>query len=78
VAGEQPRSPGTTKLPTTLTEAQIQSGVVYVLSSHESSYSSARVITYAERYRAFNGILETPIQHIQKAAEDESKRRRVR
>ncbi len=65
-------------LPATLTEAQLQSGVVFVLSSRESSYSSARVIPYAERYRAFNGVLETPIQHIQKAAEDETKRRKVR
>ncbi len=65
-------------LPGTLTEAQLQSGVVFALASLEGTYSSARVIPYADRYRAFNGVLETPIQHIQKAAEDEGRRRPAR
>jgi hypothetical protein len=74
VKTETRRAAGTPQLPATLTEAQRQSGLVLALGS----FSSARVITYADRYRASNGILETPIQYIQKAAEDESKRRTAR
>ena len=37
--------------------------------------NSSRSIPYAEVYNLRTGIMETPAEHIQRAAEDEAKRR---
>ncbi len=62
------------RIPATLTEARRQQRYVTVLRGVGATYSNARYVSYADRYRAFTGVLETPIQHIQRAARDEKER----
>lgn len=57
-----------------LTEAQRESGAIVVIQEAYGSYSTARRIPYVERYRQFTGLHETPVEHIQRAAEDEISR----
>jgi hypothetical protein len=58
-----------------LTEARRQSGpVVSIVHAGGSSASNTRRIPYAERYGQLTGIYETPIEHLQRAAEDEAAR----
>ena len=62
------------ELPATLTEAQSRNGFLMVTLGLGSNYSSGRHIPYAERYRASTGLMETPIERLQRAAEDEKRR----
>jgi hypothetical protein len=58
--------------PATLTEAARQSGVVIVRLSRENS--NARHVPYDARYRSFNGVLETPAEHLQRVAQQDKER----
>jgi hypothetical protein len=58
-----------------LTEARRLSGVVVAVEdAGGSSFSNTRRIPYAERYAQLTGIYETPIEHLQRAAEDDAAR----
>lgn len=56
-----------------LTEVQRHSGL-QAFTVGGGTLSSARAVPYAERYRQLNGVYETPIERIQRAAEDEEAR----
>jgi hypothetical protein len=59
----------------TLTEAQAAGGIIVISSAINAAHlSSARQVPYAEMYRQRTGIIETPIEHIQRAVQDEAKR----
>jgi hypothetical protein len=59
----------------TLTEAQAEAGLVVISSVVNAAHlSSSRQVPYAELYRERTGVIETPIEHIQRAAEDQAKR----
>ena len=62
------------KLPATLTEARRQQKLMVILKGIGATYSNTRHVPYADRYRAYTGVLETPVQHIQRAARDEKER----
>ena len=64
-------------LPATYTES-CKNNVVAVFVGAGKTYSNSRYIPYAERYRASVAVMETPIEHIQKAAQDEEKRKNTR
>lgn len=66
------------KLPSTLTEAKQRSGAIFVLGKSDATFSNIREISYGERYRFYTGVMETPIEHIQKAARDEQERAKHR
>lgn len=57
-----------------LTEAQRRSGAVLVIERTDASHSNARNVPYAELYRLSTGVHETPIERLQRAAEDEAAR----
>lgn len=59
--------------PESLTEVQRRSGV-QVFAAGFRTLSSARSVPYAERYMFLTGVYETPIEHLQRAAEDEAAR----
>lgn len=59
-------------MPKTLTDAIVMSGVVAMYVGE--NLSSARTVPYAEFYRQQTGLIETPVQMIQRAADDEEKR----
>lgn len=59
-----------------LTAASRRSGVmIRVEQLGGSSSTNTRRVPYAERYRQFTGLHETPAQRIQRAAKDEAARR---
>lgn len=63
----------------TLTEAQAEAGVIVVYRGVNTAHlSSAREIPYAEIYQQSTGLIETPIERIQRAAEDEARRSEIR
>ena len=66
----------------TLTEALASGQVVEIYrglsAASFASFSSAREIPYAEVYRERTGIVETPIERMQRAAEDEARRAKNR
>ncbi len=67
------------KLPATLTEARRRrGGMIAILERRNATLSTVRRVPYAERYRAFTGILETPPQHLQRITRDEQHRRASR
>jgi hypothetical protein len=60
---------------TTLTEALAAGRIVEMCRLENAAHlSNARQIPYAEIYRERSGLIETPIERIQRAAEDEAKR----
>lgn len=63
-------------LPKTITEA-ISLGGIVVLSAgaNDTSADTSRTIPYSEYYVQQTGLLETPVERIQRAAEDEDRRR---
>jgi hypothetical protein len=62
-------------LPKTLTEAQAAGGIIVISGAINAAHlSNSRQVPYAEMYRERTGVIETPIEHIQRAAEDEAKR----
>jgi hypothetical protein len=65
------------KMPkTSLTEAQAAGGIVAIYGGLNvaACLSNAREIPYAEIYRERTSLIETPIQRLQRAAEDEARR----
>ena len=58
----------------TLTEAQSRSGLYVLLLDGSRTSTNARHIPYAEEYRAATGIIQSPIDRLQQAAEDEKER----
>ena len=59
----------------TITESQIKSGYSIFIIEQEYTQSTSRVIPYADLYRSRNSIMETPVEHIQRASEDEEARK---
>lgn len=60
---------------TTLTEAQAASGIIELSRGVNTAHlSNAREVPYAEIYRERTAIMESPIERIQRAAEDEHRR----
>ena len=61
-----------------VTAANLCNGLLIgeVAPNSASSLPSSRSIPYAEIYSLHTGIMETPAEHIQRAAEDEAKRRK--
>lgn len=61
----------------TVTAANLSNGLLIgeVAPNSTSSLPSSRSIPYAEVYSLRTGIMETPAEHIQRAGEDEAKRR---
>jgi len=59
----------------TLTESQAEAVLIVVYRGTNTAHlSSAREVPYVEIYRQSTGLIETPIERIQKAAEDEARR----
>ena len=58
----------------TLTEAARKKVVFAPRVSANTTTSNARRIPYAEQYRQFSGLAETPVERIKKAAADEQRR----
>ena len=58
----------------TLTEALAKSGVVFVSQGVNGTESTARTVPYTEYYSEQTAQIETPVEHIQRAAEDEQRR----
>ncbi len=62
-------------LPKTLTEAQAAGGIVQVCHEITASHlSNSGSVPYSEFYRQHTAIIETPIERIQRAGEDEARR----
>ncbi len=59
---------------TSLTEARRRSGAVVMVESIDASHSNVRTVPYAEVYRLSTGVRETPVERLQRAAEDEAAR----
>jgi hypothetical protein len=59
-----------------LTDVMSRRGLVVVVNDLRgaSSSNNGRRIPYAEQYRQSSGIRETPIQQLQRAADDEAAR----
>ena len=58
-----------------VTAASLGNGLLIGEAGLNSTYlPSSRSIPYAEIYTFRTGIMETPAEHIQRAAEDEAKR----
>ncbi|HUW45641.1 MAG TPA: hypothetical protein VMW50_07570 [Dehalococcoidia bacterium] len=58
-------------IPKTFTEAQERSGVSVVIIGSYRTQSNSRFIPYAEIYRSRNSLMETPAEHLQKAAQED-------
>lgn len=65
---------GTSVIPKTLTEAQERSGFSVVIIGSYRTQSNSRFVPYAEVYRGRSSLMETPAQHLQKAAEEDEQR----
>lgn len=59
----------------TLTEADSRGKTFLDYQFKELGASSSRVAPYREVYRERNALMETPIEYLQRAAEDDAKRR---
>ena len=66
---------GSSVVPKTLTEAQQRSGFSVVILGSYDTQSNSRCIPYAEIYRGRSSLMETPAEHLQKAAEDDERRK---
>lgn len=58
----------------TLTEASRMSGLLVITRAQNSSLTTARAIPYSERYSQRTGLMETPVENLQRAAEEEARR----
>ena len=65
---------GTSVIPKTLTEAQERSGFSVVIIGSYHTQSNSRFVPYAEVYRGRSSLIETPAQHLQRAAEEDEQR----
>lgn len=78
---KEPRRPADTPTvrivmakPRTVTEAQASSPGVFLRLTGSRTASNWRPLSYADRYRAATGVMETPAEYLQRAAEDEERR----
>ena len=59
----------------TLTEAQAAAGIIEICHGANATYlSNGREVPYAEIYRDRSGLIETPVERLQRAGEDEARR----
>lgn len=58
-------------LPDTLTEAQALSQLRIIQAGRNTSQQSGRQIPYEELYRGSNAVMETPVERIQRAADED-------
>ena len=58
-------------IPKTLTEAQERSGFSVVIIGSYHTQSNSRFVPYAEVYRDRTSLMESPAQHLQKAAQED-------
>lgn len=65
---------GMYSIPDSLTEAQALGGYSVVVIGSYRTQSNSRVVPYAETYRGRSSMMETPAQHLQRAAEEEKGR----
>jgi hypothetical protein len=61
-------------IPESLTQAQERGGYSVVVMGSYQTQSNSRVVPYAETYRGRSGMMDTPVQHLQKVVEEESHR----
>ena len=61
--------------PKTLTEAASRSGLLIVSLFEEMQSTNSRVVPYRESYRDRTAWTESPAEYLQRAAEDDEKRR---
>jgi hypothetical protein len=66
------------KTPGNLTEAQAAPGYAVILGGAYPTESNSRVIPYIDIYQGRSGLMETPAQHLQRAADEERARTRKR
>jgi len=62
---------GSSVIPKTLTEAQERSGFSVIIMGSYRTQSNSRFVPYAEVYRGRTSLMETPAQHLQKAAQED-------
>jgi hypothetical protein len=66
---------GLVTMPETLTEAVAQAGLIVIRRTvNASNLSTAREIPYSEIYRQSTGLIESPVERLQRAADDEARR----
>ena len=61
--------------PTTLTEAANSSGLLIVSLLEGTQSTNSRIVPYRESYRDRTAWTESPAEYLQRAAEDDEKRR---
>ena len=61
--------------PTTLTEAANRMGLLVVSMLEGTQSTNSRIVPYRESYRDRTAWTESPAEHLQRAAEDDEKRR---
>jgi len=61
-------------IPKTFTEAQERSGFSVVIIGSYRNQSNSRFVPYAEVYRGRTSLIETPAEHLQKAAQEDEQR----
>jgi len=61
-------------IPKTFTEAQEHSGFSIAIIGSYRTQSNSRFVPYAEVYRGRTSLIETPAEHLQKAAQEDERR----
>ena len=61
-------------VPNTITEAESRARIRFVLEGTATVGSNSRVIPYGEIYRDSTAVMETPVEHLLRAVEDQRKR----
>ena len=59
----------------TLTEAASRGQLLSISEFEEVKSNNSRVVPYRDSYRDRTALMETPIEYLQRAAEDDEKRR---
>lgn len=62
-------------LPRTLTEAQSSAPFTVTITTNDATASNARPLTYRDRYFRSSGAMETPIENLLKAVEEEKRQK---
>lgn len=57
-------------LPDTLTAAQNRNGVVIMRLHMERTDTNVRSVPYAERFRQYSGLFESPVERLQRTVEE--------
>jgi hypothetical protein len=64
--------------PVNLTEAQMAQGYTIILRGAYPTESNSRTIPYIDIYQGRSGLMETPVENLQRAAEEEQMRAKKR